>query len=85
MTTRVTEWLALRRVHEGGLTKLSGHYLNCGRPVGGFLAEMIDELVSAGFLALGRSSPTGRQQVCVTHPGQARPRPIPPPPEPEQA
>lgn len=56
----------------GRVTKLSGHYLNCGRPVGGYLSEMIDELVGAGFLALGQPSPIGQQQVCVTHTGQAR-------------
>lgn len=72
MTAGVTEWLALLRAHEGGVTKLAGRYLNCGRPVPGYLADVLDELVCAGFLALAHPSPIGQQQVCVTYTGQAR-------------
>ncbi|MCA1702827.1 MAG: hypothetical protein LC808_05970 [Actinobacteria bacterium] len=72
MTSEATEWLGLHRAHEGGVTKLAGHYLNYGRPGGSYLAEVFDGLISAGFLALGQPSPSGQQQVCVTHKGQTR-------------
>ncbi|HEU0127019.1 MAG TPA: hypothetical protein VFQ48_00195 [Pseudonocardiaceae bacterium] len=72
LDSEVIEWLALHRTHEGGLTKLGMSYLNCGRPIGGYLAEMLDELIHTRLLALGPPSPTGQQQVRVTHTGQAR-------------
>jgi hypothetical protein len=72
MTPEVAEWLALHRVHEGGVTKLVGHFFTEGRPVADYLAKVFDGLISAGFVALGQPSPTGQQQVCVTHTGQAR-------------
>ncbi|MGH3902988.1 MAG: hypothetical protein ACRDTE_02125 [Pseudonocardiaceae bacterium] len=70
--SQVNEWLALLRVHEGGVTKLDGNYLNQGRPVAGYLAEAIDELIRSERLALGRATPSGQQQVCVTYAGQVR-------------
>ena len=68
----VNEWLALFRVHEGGVTRLDGDYLNHGRPVADYLAVVLDELIRTELLALGRSTPSGQQQVCVTHAGQVR-------------
>ncbi|MGH4013412.1 MAG: hypothetical protein ACRDSL_05655 [Pseudonocardiaceae bacterium] len=72
MTPEATEWLALHRAHEGGVTRLAGHYLNFGRPVSGYLAEVFDEVIRAGLLALAQPSPSGQQRVCVTHLGQGR-------------
>ncbi len=72
MTPEAAEWLGLHRAHEGGVSKLAGDYLNHGRPVGSYLADVLDVLISAGFLALGQPSPSGQQQVCVTHTGQNR-------------
>ena len=72
MTPEAAEWLGLHRAHEGGVTKLAGDYLNYGRPVASDLAEVFDGLISAGFLALSQPSPSGQQQVCVTHTGQSR-------------
>lgn len=72
MTPEVTEWLALHRVHEGGLTKLNHTYLNHGRPVAGYLADALDGLIHTEHLALGQPSPSGQRQVRVTHTGQAR-------------
>lgn len=72
MTPKVNEWLALLRVHEGGVTRLDGHYLNHGRPVAGYLAEAIEELIRAELLALARPDPVGVQRVCVTRAGQVR-------------
>ncbi|MCA1601288.1 MAG: hypothetical protein LC776_06475 [Acidobacteria bacterium] len=68
----MNEWLALLRVHEGGVTKLNGHYLNHGRAVAGYVADALDELIRTEFLALARPDPVGAQQVCVTRAGQIR-------------
>lgn len=68
----VNEWLALLRVHQGGVTRLDNDYLNHGRPVTDYLADALDELIRSELLALGRPTPSGQQQVCVTHAGQIR-------------
>lgn len=68
----MNEWLALMRVHEGGVTKLDGYFFNRGQPVVNYLAAAVEELIGAELLALGRPDPIGAQQVCVTHNGQVR-------------
>lgn len=70
--TAVHEWLALLRVHEGGVTTLGGRFLNHGQPVADYLAAALAELIRSELLALGRATPSGQQQVCVTHAGQVR-------------
>lgn len=72
MTPDVAGWLALLRVHQGGVTKLDGHCLNHGRPVANYVAGALDELIRNELLSLGRSTPSGQQQVCVTHAQQIR-------------
>lgn len=72
MTPEVTEWLALHRAHEGGLTRLDHGYLNYGRPVAGYLADVLDRLVRTECLVLGQPSPSGQRQIRVTNAGQAR-------------
>lgn len=59
MTSEAIEWLALHRVYEGGMSRLPGNYLNFGRPIAGYLADALDELVHDDRLALGPPSPTG--------------------------
>ncbi|MGH3911703.1 MAG: hypothetical protein ACRDRM_12840 [Pseudonocardiaceae bacterium] len=68
----MNEWLALLRVHEGGVTTLEGCFYNHGRSVADYLAATLDELIRTEYLALGRPTPSGQQQVCVTKAGQAR-------------
>ncbi len=72
MTPQVAEWLALHRVREGGATRLASHYFTEGRPVTDCVANALDGLISAGFLALDQPNPTGQQQVCLTCTGQTR-------------
>lgn len=72
MTPDVTEWLALLRTHEGGVTKLNDCYLNYGRPVASYLADVLDKLVRTERLVVGQPSPNGQRQVRVTHAGQVR-------------
>jgi len=68
----MNEWLALLRVHEGGVTVLAGCFFNQERPVDDYLAAALAELIRTGHLALGAVVPSGQQQVCVTHAGQLR-------------
>lgn len=70
--TPVTEWLALLRVHEGGVTTLEDGFLDHGRPVAGYVGTALRELIRSRHLALGRTVETGGRQVCVTHSGQLR-------------
>lgn len=44
MTPEVTEWLALLRAHDGGLTSLNDGYLNYGRPIANYLTDALDAL-----------------------------------------
>ena len=68
----VNEWLALLRVHEGGMTTSEGRFFNQGRPVDDYLAAALAELIRTEYLALGAVVSDGQQQVCVTHAGQLR-------------
>lgn len=70
--TSLNEWLALLRVHEGGVTTLAGRFFNQGQPVDDYLALTLAELIRTGYLALGATVPSEQQQVCVTHAGQVR-------------
>lgn len=69
--TAVNEWLALLRVHEGGVTTVGGRFFNHGQPVAAYLAATFDELIRTEHLALARPTPS-EQQVCITHAGQVR-------------
>lgn len=66
------QWLALRRVHEVGATKLASRFLSRERPVADYLAETLDALIRTEHLALDRPDPIGAQQVRVTHAGQVK-------------
>lgn len=49
----LVEWLALRRVHRGGVARFAGRYLDHGCPMPGYLTDALDGLIRAGLLALG--------------------------------
>lgn len=51
------EWLALRRVTEGGIAKSAGLYLDHGRPVPGHLIEVFDRLVWSGLAVVADGDP----------------------------
>jgi hypothetical protein len=60
--TPVTEWLALLRVHEGGVTRQGSCYLNYGRPVIKHVADALNELVDARILVLGPANEYGQAE-----------------------
>ena len=57
--TAVNEWLALKRVHEGGITIRDGVFVNRAQLVAEYLAVALAELIRTEHLALGRPDPTG--------------------------
>lgn len=69
------EWIALRRVHDGGVAKSAGVYLDHGRPTPEYLTGVFDRLVWTGLVVvaegdvlweLGRLSLTGAGQARYT-------------------
>lgn len=67
-------WLAMRRVHGGRVAKVGDRYLDGEIPVPGYVAEVLDELISLGLLALASVDPSagGREQIAMTEPGSTR-------------
>ncbi len=64
------EWMGLRRVRRGGLTRWEGHYYDHGNPVHGWLIpDIIDELLKEGLLELGDLDKSGMRQVALTETG----------------
>lgn len=70
--TPVTEWLALLRVHEGGVAWQSNRYLNHGSPMIKYVADAIDQLLETHVLAIGPLNEYGQQRVIATAQSQAR-------------
>ncbi|MCA1676690.1 MAG: hypothetical protein LC799_32475 [Actinobacteria bacterium] len=67
------EWLALRRVNRGGMTRCGTGFVDFGQPLGEFLAEVVGELVEQDLLEVGEVSPRdGLARVWHTDTGQAR-------------
>ncbi|MGH3916208.1 MAG: hypothetical protein ACRDTC_22800 [Pseudonocardiaceae bacterium] len=66
------EWVALCRVHDGGVILVEGDYIQHGRVIVGDVADTITRLIDTGYLALGTPDPRGHRTVCVTATGQTR-------------
>lgn len=67
------EWLALHRVHEGGVAKVAGIYLDHGYPVPDHLIGLFDRLTWAGLLQVAEGDPVwDLRQLSLTDTGQAR-------------
>ncbi|MGH3694887.1 MAG: hypothetical protein ACRDRX_13025 [Pseudonocardiaceae bacterium] len=63
------EWMGLRRVRRGGLTRREGIYYDRGNPVPGWLIpDILDGLLTDGLLELGEQE-SGMQQVTLTEAG----------------
>ncbi len=69
----VAVWIALRRVHRGGVARLAGCWLDAGRPVPGYVAEALEALTHGGLLALGERDlrSCGVRRATVTDAGSA--------------
>lgn len=68
-----SEWLALHRVHEGGVAKVAGIYLDHGYPVPSHLIGLFDRLTWAGLLMVAEGDPVwDLRQLSLTDAGQVR-------------
>jgi hypothetical protein len=72
--TDLFAWLALRRVHKGGVAKVGNRYLDREVPVPGYVADVLDEMTGSGLLVVAEADPMagGRQRIAMTETGQAR-------------
>ncbi|MGQ0774366.1 MAG: hypothetical protein ACT4NY_08115, partial [Pseudonocardiales bacterium] len=67
------EWLALRRVHNGGIAKSAGTYLDHGRPTPGHLAEVFDRLIWTGLVTVAEGDALWElRRLRLTDIGQTR-------------
>lgn len=67
------EWIALRRVHEGGTAKSAGAYLDHGRPIPGYLTTVFDWLILTGLVTVAEGDPLWElRRLSLTDFGQAR-------------
>ncbi len=70
---RLYEWIALRRVHDGGVAKVAGVYLHHGRPVPSHLTEVFDRLTWNGLLVVADGDPIWElRRLSLTDTGQVR-------------
>ncbi len=64
------EWMGLRRVRRGGLTRGEDHYYDHGNPVPGWLIpDILDGLLKDGLLELGDPDESGMRRVALTEAG----------------
>ncbi|MGH3815559.1 MAG: hypothetical protein ACRDUV_24430 [Pseudonocardiaceae bacterium] len=70
----VIGWVALRRVHGGGVARVGSWWVDGGRQVPDYLPAVLDELVTAGLVALEASDPVAEAplRASLTKAGQAR-------------
>lgn len=86
------EWIALRRVHDGGMAKSAGAYFDRGHPAPGHLTGVFDLLVWTGLVTVADGDPvwdlrrlrltdTGRARYAALSECQQRDSLLAPPPE----
>lgn len=69
----LSERLALRRVHNGGVAKSAGVYLDHGRPTPEYLAEVFDRLTWTGWVTVADAVGLwDLRRLTLTDAGQAR-------------
>jgi hypothetical protein len=67
------EWLALRRVHDGGVAKSAGAYFDHGRPAPGQLTGVFDRLIWIGLVSVVAGDPIWQlRRLSLTDAGALR-------------
>ena len=67
------EWMALRRVAEGGMAKSAGVYLDHGSPVPDHLVSVFDRLTWSGLLVIADGDPLWElRRISLSDAGQGR-------------
>lgn len=72
--TDLHHWIALRRVLDGGVTRLDGRWRDHGHLVPGYVIDALDELLTARLIQLAKPDPTadGMALAALTNAGTAR-------------
>ena len=65
-------WVALRRVSNGGITKLGERWLDHGAPVPGYLTAALTELSELALVTLVHPASGGASRVVLTAAGTDR-------------
>lgn len=66
------DWMALRRVSDGGVTKLGGCWLERGHRVPGYVTDALTALRQRGLVTLTDHEPGGMARAVLTENGTAR-------------
>ena len=66
------DWMALRRVSDGGVTQAGACWLDSGHRVPGYIADALTELLGKGLVALADQDPYGLRRSALTDSGAAR-------------
>lgn len=67
------EWIALRRVRDGGMAKSAGAYLDHGRPTPTYLTGVFDRLIWTGLVTVAVGDPIwDLRRLDLTDTGTAR-------------
>lgn len=66
------DWIALRRVSDGGVAQVGGCWLDGGHRVPGYVADALTELLTGGLAALADQDPYGLRRGALTDSGAAR-------------
>ncbi len=65
-------WVAMRRVSDGGVTKLGDRWLDRGRPVPDFVTDALNELFERALVALADSESGNMPRAALTDTGATR-------------
>lgn len=66
------DWIALRRVSEGGVAQVGDRWLENGHRVPGYVTDALTELLAGGLVALADQDPYSLQRATLTDTGTAR-------------
>ncbi|MGH3872568.1 MAG: hypothetical protein ACRDSR_13855 [Pseudonocardiaceae bacterium] len=66
------DWIALRRVTDGGIARTGGCWLDGGHRVPGYVTGALTESLAGGLVALADQDPYGMRRATLTDSGAAR-------------
>lgn len=69
--TDLHHWIALRRVHDGKVTRRGDRWRDRGHPVPGYVTDALDELLMVGLVILA-DPVEGVVRAALTNGGTAR-------------
>lgn len=70
--TDLHDWMALRRVREGGVAQAGDCWLESGHRVPGYVTDALTRLLAGGLVALADQDPYGLRRAALTDAGTVR-------------